>query len=56
MQKAEGQIKGIDESIHFTGQQISGEEKELNELSAQLENFRKEVDARRLVLDEKEIC
>ncbi len=53
LQKAEGQITGIDESIGFTQAQISNEEKELAELSGQLENFRKEVDARRSVLDEK---
>jgi len=53
LQKAEGQIKGINESIHFTQQQIGDEEKELSDLSGQLENLRKEVDARRSVLDEK---
>jgi len=53
LQKAEGQIKGINESIHFTQQQIGDEEKELSDLLGQLENLRKEVDARRSVLDEK---
>ncbi|MFN2438999.1 MAG: chromosome segregation protein SMC [Chitinophagaceae bacterium] len=53
LQKAQDQIKGINESIDFTRQQISDEEKELATLSGQLEHFRKEVDAKRTVLDEK---
>lgn len=52
LSKAEGQIKGIDESIGFTQLQITEEEQTLNNLSAQLEELRSQVDARRNVLDE----
>ena len=50
--KAEGQITGIEESIHFTRQQIEEEDQTLTSLSAQLEMFRSQVDEKRAVLDE----
>jgi chromosome segregation protein len=53
LQKAGGQITGIEESIAFTQQQISDEEKALQQLTGQLEEFRSQVDARRRILDEK---
>ncbi len=53
LQKAEGQLKGIDESIGFSNQQIEEEEKALAGLSEQLEQHRHEVDAKRIFLDEK---
>src|SRR6266487_2299050 len=53
LQKAEGQIKGIEESIGFTQLQIGEEEKALSSLHSQLERFRGEVDAKRVVLDDK---
>lgn len=53
LQKAEGQIKGIDESIGFTKLQIEEEDNALEGLSEQLETLRHEVDAKRSVLDEK---
>jgi chromosome segregation protein len=53
LQKAEGQIKGIEESIGFTQLQIGEEEKVLSSLHSQLEQFRGEVDAKRVVLDDK---
>jgi chromosome segregation protein len=53
LQKAEGQIKGIEESIGFTQLQIGEEEKALSSLHSQLEQFRGEVDAKRVVLDDK---
>ena len=53
LQKAEGQLKGIDESIGFTTMQVEEEEKALTSLSEQLEQHRQEVDAKRNVLDEK---
>ena len=37
LQKAEGQLKGIDESIAFTGMQVEEEEKALTGLNEQLE-------------------
>ena len=53
LQKAEGQIKGIEESIEFTQLQIADEEKNLNGLYAQLDHLRSEVDRKRAILDEK---
>jgi chromosome segregation protein len=53
LQKAEGQLKGIDESIGFTYLQVVEEEKALTVLNDQLEQLRLESDAKRNVLDEK---
>ena len=53
LQKAEGQAKGIEESIAFTQLQIEEEEKNLNGLHFQLEQLRSEVDTKRGILDEK---
>lgn len=53
LQKAEGQQKGIEESIEFTQAQVEDEVKQLDSLSEQLEQLRHEVDAKRNVLDEK---
>ena len=51
--KAEGQLKGIEESIGFTNQQVQDEEKSLELLSEQLAQLNNEVNAKREVLDEK---
>lgn len=53
LQKAEGQLKGIEESIAFTNNQVGEEEQILKTLSEQLEQHRLEVDNRRTLLDEK---
>ena len=53
LQKAEGQIKGIDESIAFSQLQIQEEEKNLGDLHSQLHHLRSEVDRKRAILDEK---
>jgi chromosome segregation protein len=53
LQKAEGQLNGIDESIGFSNLQIAEEEKALTGLSEQLEQHRHDVDTKRNVLDEK---
>ena len=53
LQKAEGQIKGIDESIEFSQLQIDEEEKNLDDLHSQLHHLRNEVDRKRTILDEK---
>ena len=53
LEKAEGQLKGIDESIGFTNLQVEDEEKSLIGLNEQLEQLRNEVAAKRNVLDEK---
>lgn len=52
LSRAQGQITGIDESIHFTQQQIAEEEQTLTALTVQLEKSRSQVDASRNVLDE----
>jgi chromosome segregation protein len=51
--KAEGQLKGIDESIHFTKQQIADEEIKLEEQKEYLELLKKNTEEKRLVFDEK---
>ncbi|MFL5810309.1 MAG: chromosome segregation protein SMC, partial [Flavisolibacter sp.] len=53
LNKAEGQITGIEESISFTQKQITEEEDVLQKLVKQLEEFRTQVDAKRTVVDEK---
>jgi len=53
LQKAEGQIKGIEESIEFSQLQIEEEQKNLDGLHSQLEHLRNEVDRKRAILDEK---
>lgn len=58
LQKAEGQLKGIDESINFTGSQVEDESVRLKDqqtsielLKVQLEEKRNNFDARRKALD-----
>lgn len=53
LQKADGQLKGIEESIGFTNLQVAEEEKALTGLNEQLNQLRLDVDAKRNVLDEK---
>lgn len=53
LQKAEGQLKGIDESIAFTNLQVEEEEKSLTGLSDKLLQLREEADTKRNVVDEK---
>src|SRR5712671_4612993 len=45
LEKAEGQIKGIEESLEFTQVQIGDETKILEQLQAQLEQLRSGLDA-----------
>jgi len=47
LQKAEGQVKGIDESIAFTNQQIQDEENSFASLTEQLSQMRSEVELKR---------
>lgn len=51
--KAEGQLKGIEESIQFTRQQITDEEIKLAEQKEQLETLKKNTEEKRSVFDEK---
>ncbi|HET9824089.1 MAG TPA: AAA family ATPase, partial [Chitinophagaceae bacterium] len=53
LEKAEGQIKGVEESIGFTQSQVAEDTKVLDDLHKQLELLRGEVDAKRAILDEK---
>ncbi len=53
LQKAGGQLKGIEESIQFTQQQITEEDQRLNELTLQLDGLRSAVEEKRKVFDEK---
>jgi chromosome segregation protein len=53
LQKAEGQLKGIKGSIEHTKTQVKDEEHSLEGLNEQLGQFRKDVDAKRILLDEK---
>jgi chromosome segregation protein len=56
LQKAEGQQKGIEESIAFTTSQLEEEAKALEGMNEQLAQLRNEMDARRTVMDEKRIA
>lgn len=53
LQKSEGQLQGIDESIRFTKQQMIDEEEKKLALQERLETLRDEVDEKRRVFDEK---
>lgn len=53
LQKAGGQLKGIDESIGFTQLQVDEEAKTLEGLSEQLQQLNNQVSVQREVLDEK---
>ncbi len=51
--KAQGQLKGIEESILFTQQQMGDEEIKLAEQKEQLETLKKNAEEKRSVFDEK---
>ena len=51
--KAEGQLKGIEESIGFTKQQISDEDNKLAEQKQQLELLKQNAEEKRKIFDEK---
>ena len=53
--KGEGQLKGLDESIVFTRQQVGEEENKLSGLQEQLESLKDSVDETRQVFDEKRV-
>ena len=53
LQKAEGNLKGIEESIGFTRNQVTEEEQSLELLNEQLMQLNRDVSARRDVLDQK---
>src|SRR5690606_5358948 len=53
LQKAEGQLKGIEESISFTSVQLQEESSSLQGLSEQLQQLNNEASVKREALDEK---
>ena len=53
LQKAEGNLKGIDESIGFTNMQVEEEQQSLISLNEQLAQLSNDVNEKRQVLDEK---
>ncbi len=53
LQKASGQLRGIEESITFTQQQIKDEEVKLHEIKVKLDSLKKTVEEKRSVFDEK---
>ncbi|MBC7746063.1 MAG: chromosome segregation protein SMC [Flavobacterium sp.] len=53
LQKAGGQLKGIDESIQFTSVQIGEDEQKLEELEGRLDELKNAVEDKRKIFDEK---
>ncbi|MEP6676819.1 MAG: AAA family ATPase, partial [Ferruginibacter sp.] len=53
LQKAEGQLKGIDESIQFTGEQIKEEELKIAAAETALISLKAAVENKRALFDEK---
>lgn len=53
IQKAGGQLKGLDESIQFTSQQIKDDEVKLAEFEGKLDELKNAVEDKRRVFDEK---
>ena len=53
LQKADGQLKSIDESIAFTNNQVQDESRHLYELNQQLQQYQDYVNQTKSVLDEK---
>ena len=53
LQKAGGQLKGLDESIQFTGQQITEDEQQLIQFESKLVDLKNAVEEKRKVFDDK---
>lgn len=53
LQKAGGQLKGLEESIHFTSNQIKEDETKLQEFEGRLDELKNAVEDKRKVFDEK---
>jgi chromosome segregation protein len=53
LQKAGGQLKGLDESIQFTGNQISEDEVQLIQFEGKLVDLKNAVEEKRKVFDDK---
>jgi chromosome segregation protein len=55
LNKSEGQLKGLEESIAFTQQQVGEENTALSGLQTQLDELKTSVEAKRGVFDEKRV-
>ncbi len=53
LQKASGQLKGLEESIHFTGTHINEEQVKLEELEEKLQGLKDAVEDKRRIFDDK---
>lgn len=53
LQKAGGQLKGLEESIHFTSNQIKEDEVKLEEFEGKLDELKNAVEDKRKTFDEK---
>ncbi len=53
LQKAAGQLKGLEESIGFTGSQINDEQQKLTQLENKLQELQHAVEEKRKVFDDK---
>src|SRR5262249_32581551 len=56
LQKGEGQLKGLEESIVFTRQQVAEEENKLSGVEEQLGSLKDSVDESRQVFDAKRVA
>ena len=55
LQKSEGQLKGLEESISFTNNQVHEEEEKLSGLQQELEILKSSVDEARSIFDQRRI-
>jgi chromosome segregation protein len=55
LEKSEGQLKGLEESIAFTTEQVGDEENKLESLQQQLDDLKTGVEDKRRVFDEKRV-
>ncbi|MGB8194131.1 MAG: chromosome segregation protein SMC, partial [Chitinophagaceae bacterium] len=55
LDKSEGQLKGLEESISFTQEQVGDEENKLESLQQQLDDLKTDVEQKRRVFDEKRV-
>ncbi len=53
LQKSEGQLKGLEESIAFTGQQVKEEEGKLETFENQLDEYKSAVEEKRSIFDQQ---
>ena len=56
LERSEGQLSGIDESIEFTSRQLAEEESKLSEFQQQADEVKMNVQAKRQVFDDKRLA